>query len=77
MNIEFYKSFVNTLMLNLATISAVIVAVVSFTYRGIREWYTNGGKQVMMNNACKVLQFVNKTAERLYYQIEDAETVTI
>lgn len=77
MNTDFYWRFVNTLMLNLATIAAVVVAVVSFTYRGIREWYTNGGKDMMVSNTCKLLQFVNKTAERLYYQIEESETVNV
>ena len=77
MNTDFYWRFVNTLMFNLATIAAVVMAVVSFTYRGIREWYINGGKQQLTNNTCKLLQFVNKTAERLYYKIEESETVTV
>jgi len=77
MNTDFYWRFVNTLMFNLATIAAVVMAVVSFTYRGIREWYINGGKQQLINNTCKLLQFVNKTAERLYYKIEESETVTV
>ncbi|UNH61130.1 hypothetical protein SSZBM1_13 [Synechococcus phage S-SZBM1] len=65
--------FVNTLLLNIATIAAIIVGVVSYAYSGLREWYNNGGKHQIINNSCKVLQFVNKTAEGIYYKLEDAE----
>lgn len=73
MNTEFFKSFVNTLVLNIATIVAIVVAVVSYTYRAARVWYAEGGKQVLINNACKVMAFVNRTAEGIYYRLEDAE----
>ena len=77
MNNDFFKSFVNTLVFNLATIAAVIVGLVSYAYRAARVWYANGGKQDLINNACKVLAFVNKLSERVYYTLEDAETVTV
>ena len=73
----FAKTFVNTLMFNIATIVAIVVAVVRYTYRAARVWYNEGGKQVMINNACKLLAFVNKTAEKAYYTLEDAEIVTV
>ena len=73
----FLKSFVNTLVINIATIVAVVVAVVTFAYTAAANWYTNGGKQVIINNACKVLAFVNKLSERVYYTLEDAETVNV
>lgn len=73
----FAKTFVNTLMFNIATIVAIVVAVVRYTYRAARVWYNEGGKQVMINNACKLLAFVNKTAEKAYYTLEDAEIATV
>lgn len=69
----FMKSFVNTLVFNIATIVAVIVATVSYAYRATRVWYNEGGKQVLINNACKCMAFVNKMAEQAYYRLEDAE----
>lgn len=77
MNTEFFKSFVNTLLINIATIAAIVAGVVSYTYRAARVWYANGGKQVMINNACKFMAFVNKTAEQAYYRLEDAEIATV
>ena len=74
MNTEFVKSFVNTLLFNIATIVAIVVAVVSYTYRAASDWYNNGGRTVLINNACKVMAFVNKTAEGIYYRLEDADT---
>lgn len=73
----FTKAFVNTLLINIATIVAVIVAVVSYTYRAARVWYNEGGREFLITNACKVMMFVNKTAERVYYTLEDAEIAAI
>ena len=73
----FSKIFVNTLVLNVATIVAIVVGTVSFTYSATRDWYTNGGKQVIINNACKMLALINKISERVYYTLEDAEEVTV
>jgi len=74
MNSTFYWRFVDTLVFNIATIAAIVVGIVSFTYRNTREWYADGGKQVMINNACKFMAFVNRTAEKIYYTLEDADT---
>ena len=73
MNNEFLKSFVNTLAMNIATIVAIVVGVVMYTVRAYRVWYANGGKQDLINIACKVMAFVNKISERVYYTLEDAE----
>jgi len=69
----FMKSFVNTLVLNIATIVAVIVAVVSYTYKAARVWYANGGKEFLMSAAANVTLMCNKLTERVYYTLEDAE----
>jgi len=71
MNTDFYWRFVDTLMFNIATIAAAIVAVVSFTYRSTREWYANGGKEQLGNVTMRVLQFVNTWSELLYYRVEN------
>lgn len=77
MNTEFFKSFVNTLLFNVATIVAIVVAVVSFTYRAARVWYNEGGREFLINTAAKFAAGVNKLSERVYYTLEDAETVTV
>lgn len=73
MSDTFMKSFVNTLLFNLATIAAVIVGVVSYTYRAIRVWYANGGREFMMTAAANFAAGVHKLSERVYYILEDAE----
>jgi hypothetical protein len=73
----FFKTFANTLLFNIATIVAIVVAVVSYTYRAARVWYNEGGREFLITNACKVMMFVNKTAERVYYTLEDADTAAI
>lgn len=70
----FFKSFTNTLLFNIATIVAIVVAVVSYAYRAARVWYNEGGREFLITNACKLMMFVNKTAERVYYTLEDADT---
>ena len=61
-----YKELMSTqVMLTLATVLAIIVGVVSYAYRAARVWYTNGGKEVIVANTIKVLQFVIQTAESL------------
>lgn len=69
----FMKSFVNTLVLNIATIVAVIVGIVSYTYKAARVWYANGGKEFLMSAAANVTLMCNKLTERVYYTLEDAE----
>jgi len=70
-----YNELMHTeLMLTLATIVAVIVGVVSYAYRAARVWYNEGGREILINNACKFMAFVNKMAEQAYYRLEDADT---
>ena len=69
----FFKTFVNTLVFNSATIVAIVVAVVSYTYRAARVWYANGGKEFMINTAANLAAGVNKLSEKIYYTLEDAD----
>ena len=73
MNDTFFKSFLNTLLFNIATIAAVIVGVVSYAYRAARVWYANGGKEFMINTAASFAAGVNKLSEKIYFTLEDAE----
>lgn len=77
MNTDYLKTFVNTLVYNIVTIVAVVVAVVGYTYRATTVWYNNGGREFLITTACKTVMFVNKTAERVYYTLEDAETTKV
>ena len=49
MNDTFYKSFLNTLVFNIATIAAVIVGVVSYAYRAFKVWYAENGEDLRYN----------------------------
>lgn len=69
----FMKSFVNTLVFNIATIVAIVVGIVNYTYRAAKVWYTNGGREFLMSAAANVAAGVNKLSERVYYTLEDAE----
>jgi hypothetical protein len=69
----FYKSFVNTLIFNIATIAAIVVGIVSYTYRAARVWYANGGREFLMSAAANITLMCNKLTERVYYTLEDAE----
>ena len=73
MNTDFFKSFLNTLLFNVATIVAVIVGVVSYTYKAARVWYNNGGREFLMTAAANVALMFNKLSEKIYYNLEDAE----
>ena len=73
MNNTFFKSFVDTLIFNIATIVAIVVAVVSYTYKATRVWYNNGGREFLMTAAANVALMFNKLTERVYYCLEDAE----
>lgn len=69
----FTKTFLNTLLFNIATIVALVVGVVSYAVRAYRVWYANGGKQDLINVGCAVMAFLNKLSEKAYYTLEDAE----
>jgi hypothetical protein len=73
MNTDFFKSFLNTLLFNVATIVAVIVGVVSYTYKAARVWYANGGREFLMTAMANVALMFNKLSEKIYYNLEDAE----
>lgn len=73
MNTEFVKSFVNTLLINIATIAAIVAGVVSYTYRAARVWYANGGKEFLITTAANLAAGVNKLSEKIYFTLEDAE----
>lgn len=45
----FLKSFVNTLVFNIATIVAILVGVVSYAYRAAKVWYAENGEDLRYN----------------------------
>jgi len=67
MNNEFVKSFVSTLMYNLATVVAIIVGVTLFVANRVSDWYNNGGRETLLRYTQRVLLFVSATTERAYY----------
>lgn len=69
----FFKTFLHTLLFNIATIAAIVVGVVSYTYRAARVWYANGGREFLMSAAANAAAKVNKLSEKIYYNLEDAE----
>ena len=73
MNTDFFKPFLHTLVMNVLTIVAVIVAVTMYAYRAARVWYANGGKEFMITTAAKFAAGVNKLSEKIYFTLEDAE----
>ena len=69
-----YDQFMQTeLMLIVATIVALIVGVVSYTYRVARVWYNNGGREFIITSAAKFTAGVHKLTEKIYFTLEDAE----
>ncbi len=73
MNTDFFKSFLNTLLFNVATIAAIVVGIVSYTYRGARVWYNEGGREFLINAAANFAAGINKLSEKIYFKLEDAE----
>lgn len=73
MNTDFFKSFVNTLLFNIATIVAIVVGVVSYTYRAARVWYNEGGREFLITAAANTVAMINKLSEKIYFTLEDAE----
>lgn len=67
------KPFINTLIFNIATIAAIVVGIVSYTYRAARVWYNNGGREFLINTAAKLTAGVHKLTEKIYFTLEDAE----
>lgn len=73
MNTDFYKPFLHTLVMNVLTIVAFVVAVTMYAYRAARVWYANGGKEFMINTAANLAAGVNKLSEKIYFTLEDIE----
>jgi hypothetical protein len=71
MNNEFVKSFVSTLMYNLATVVAIIVGVSLFIKNSATVWYNNGGKETLLRYTQRALLFVSVSTEKLYYWVCD------
>ena len=71
MNNEFVKSFVSTLMYNLATLVAIIVGVSLFIKNLATVWYNNGGKETLLCYTQRVLLFVTNSTEKAYYWVCD------
>jgi hypothetical protein len=65
----FYTKFTQTLLYNVATITAVIVGILSFILTNTKQWYHNGGKEQLMNTACKIMYFINHQSEKLYFKL--------
>jgi len=59
---EYYQNFYKTLVLNVATISAIIVGIVSFMVRSFNE---NDGKEKVKKISLTVLAFINKIVAQI------------
>ena len=71
MNNEFVKSFVSTLMYNLATLVAIIVGVSLFVANRVSDWYNSGGRETLLKYTQQFLLFVTNSTEKLYYRVCD------
>jgi len=71
MNSEFVKSFVSTLMYNLATVVAIIVGVTLFVANRVSNWYNSGGRETLLKYTQQFLLFVSVSTEKAYYGVCD------
>jgi hypothetical protein len=71
MNNEFVKSFVSTLIYNVATLVAVIVGVALFVANRAQQWYNSGGRETLLKYTQRVLLFVSSSTEKAYYRVCD------
>ena len=53
----FMKTFVNTLMINIATIAAIVVGIVSYAYRAFKVWYAENGEDLRWNVNFQLSEF--------------------
>jgi len=53
----FMKTFVNTLMINLATIAAIVVGIVSYAYRAFKVWYAENGEDLRYDVSFQLAEF--------------------
>ena len=71
MNNEFVKSFVSTLVYNVATLVAIIVGVTLFIKNSATVWYHNGGQDTLLRYTQRVLLFITNSTEKAYYWVCD------
>ena len=71
MNNEFVKSFVSTLLYNVATMVAVIVGVTVWIANRVKTWYNSGGRETVLNYIQHFLLFVTNSTEKAYYWVCD------
>ena len=71
MNNEFVKSFVSTLMYNVATLVAIIVGVSLFVANRVSDWYNSGGRDSLLKYTQQFLLFVTSSTEKAYYWVCD------
>lgn len=64
---EYYQNFYKTLVLNIATISAIIVGVVSF---GVRSFNENNGSDKVRNMTLTVLEFIDKIIAQITSKLD-------
>lgn len=64
---EFSQKFYQTLVFNVATISAIVVGVIQFAVRSFNE---NNGKEKVRNFTLKVLNFVDNIIETSQTKLE-------
>lgn len=71
---SFYWTFIDTLLYNLATIAAIVVAVCQFL---IRAWNENNGTQKTRKVIQTVLAFVDTLIERSKVYLAEPPTVPV
>jgi len=64
---EYYQKFYNTLVLNVATICAIVVAVVTFSINAFNE---NNGAEKVRNFTLTVLKLINKIIAQITQKID-------
>jgi uncharacterized membrane protein SirB2 len=70
----FYWAFIDTLILNVATIAAIVVAVCQFL---IRAWNENNGNEKVRKVMQTVLQFVDTLIQHSKVFFADPVTVPV
>ncbi len=63
----FYWTFIETLIINVATISAIVVGIVQFVVRSFKE---NNGAEKTRKMIQTVLRFVDSIVDKLQAQID-------
>ena len=71
---SFYWSFVDTLIYNVATIAAIVVAMIQFTIRAYNE---NNGNEKVRKVMQTVLHFIDTMVQHGKAYFADSEPVTV